>query len=117
MSSFEIPDDVISGVAAQIHAKTNKDYKIPVIGVPGNLETPQVFEIMPFAQIDQLSSRFYAIDGSRNSHSFYNGVTLCFYQAGYVCFHKGAQVRLNTGDDPIVLGQVFHGNRMLVLND
>jgi hypothetical protein len=117
MSSFEIPDDVINGVAAQIHAKTNKDYKIPVVGIPGNLETPQVFEIMPFAEIDKLPSRFYAIDGSRNSHSFYNGVTLCFYQAGYVCFQNGKQVRLNSGDDPVVFGMVHHGDKMLVLND
>jgi hypothetical protein len=117
MSSFDIPENVISSVAAQIHAKTTKDYKIPVIGVPDNLETPQVFEIMPFDQIDKQRSRFYAIDGSRNSHSFYNGVTLCFYQAGYVCFHNGNQVRLNVGDDPAVLGKVFHGSRMLVLSE
>jgi len=117
MSSFEIPDGVIDGVATQIHTKTNKDYQIPVIGVPGNLETPQVFEIMPFAQIDAKSPRFYAVDGSRNSHSFYNGIQLCFYQAGYVCFESGKQVRLNSGDDPVVLGAVFHGTKMLVLNE
>lgn len=117
MASFEIPDDVIADVASQIHAKTNKDYKIPVVGVPDNMETPQVFEIMPFGKIDESSARFYAIDGSRNSHSFYNGVTLCFYQAGYVCFRNGAQVRLSDGDDPIILGRVYHGNKMLVLSD
>src|SRR5260370_40356246 len=69
MSSFEIPDTVIDATASQIHAKTNKDYKIPVVGVADNLETPQVFEIMPFTEIDRQESRFYAIDGSRNSHS------------------------------------------------
>lgn len=93
MSSFEIPDDVINATAVQIHAKTNKDYQIPVVGVPENLETPQIFEIMPFEQIDQQSAQFYAIDGSRNSHSFYNGVTLCFYQAVYVCFQNGKEIR------------------------
>lgn len=117
MASFEIPDDVISGVAAQIHEKTNKDYKIPVVGVPENLETPQVFEIMPFAEIDLQPCRFYAVDGSRNSHSFYNGVSLCFYQAGYVCFQNGKQARLSDNDDPVVLGKVFHGRKMLVLNE
>ncbi len=117
MSSFEIPDGVINATASQIHTKTNKDYKIPVVGVPDNLETPQVFEIMPFDQIDQQQARFYAIDGSRNSHTFYNGVSLCFYQAGYVCFHKGKQIRLNATDDPIVLGKVFHGDKMLVLSE
>lgn len=117
MSSFEIPDDVIAGVAEQIHRKTSKDYQIPVVGVPGNLETPQVFEIMPFDQIDKQGCRFYAVDGSRNSHTFYNGVSLCFYQAGYVCFQDGKQVRLNDRDDPVVLGKVFYGTKMLVLND
>jgi hypothetical protein len=117
MASFEIPDDVINGVAAQIHAKTSKDYKIPVVGVPDNLETPQVFEIMPFDEIDQCASRFYAVDGSRNSHSFYNGVSLCFYQAGYVCFQKGGQIRLGDSREPGVLGQIAHGTKMLVLNE
>lgn len=117
MASFEIPDDVITGVAAEIHAKTNRDYKIPLVGLPDNLETPQIFEIMPFSEIDQGPSRLYAIDGSRNSHSFYNGVSLCFYQAGYVCFQNGKQVRLNDTDDPASLGKVFHGGKMLVLNE
>jgi hypothetical protein len=117
MSSFEIPDGVINATATQIHTKTNKDYKIPVVGVPHNLETPQVFEIMPFNQIDQQQARFYAVDGSRNSHTFYNGVSLCFYQAGYVCFHKGKQIRLNATNDPVVFGKVFHGEKMLVLSE
>lgn len=47
MQIFSIPDDVINGVAAEIHWKTNKDYKIPVVGVTDNIETPQVFESMP----------------------------------------------------------------------
>jgi NurA domain-containing protein len=117
MSSFEIPDAVISATASQIHTKTNKDYQIPVVGVSENLETPQVFEIMPFTEIDHQESRFYAIDGSRNSHTFYNGVSLCFYQAGYVCFHRGKQIRLNQTDDPVVHGKVFHGDKMLVLSE
>jgi hypothetical protein len=117
VSSFEIPENVISATAVQIHAKTNKDYQIPVVGVPDNLETPQVFEIMPFDKIDEQGAKFYAIDGSRNSHTFYNGVSLCFYQAGYVCFQNGKQLRLNNDNDPVVLGKVFHGDHMLVLND
>ena len=117
MAVFNIPDDVIAGVASEIHIRTNRDYQIPVIGVAGNLETPQVFEIMPFDEIDTLEARFYAIDGSRNSHSFYNGISLCFYQAGYVCFQRGVQQRLNSSDDPVVLGTVFHGNKMLVLSE
>ena len=117
MSSFNIPDDVIDGVAAQIHSKINRDYKIPVVGVAGNLETPQVFEIMPFEKIDTPTARFYAIDGSRNSHTLYNGVSLCFYQAGYVCFRQGQQIRLSGDTDPIVLGKLIHGTKMLVLSE
>ncbi len=117
MSSFEVPDTVVNATAAQIHRKTNKDYQIPVVGTADNFETPQVFEIMPFVQIDQQEARFYAVDGSRNSQTFYNGVSLCFYQAGYVCFHKGKQIRLNTTDDPVVLGRVYHGDKMLVLSE
>lgn len=118
MSSFEIPDAIIGATAAQIHSQTTKDYQIPVVGVPENLETPQIFEIMPFSEIDNQTCRFYAIDGSRNSHTFYNGVSLCFYQAGYVCFHKGKQIRLNKmTHDPVVLGKVFHGDKMLVLSE
>lgn len=115
MQIFNIPDAVINGVAAQIHTRTNKDYHVPVVGVPDNLETPQIFEIMPFAQIDSRAARIFAIDGSRNSHTFYNGITLCFCQAGYVCFHQGNQLRLNNSDDPVVLGRTFHGSQMLVL--
>lgn len=117
MQFFNVPEDVISDVAAQIHARTNRDYNIPVVGVPDNLETPQIFEILPFDQIDSRNTRFYAIDGSRNSHTFYNGISLCFYQAGYVCFHQGRQVRMNENDDPVVLGKIFHGTKMLVLSE
>jgi hypothetical protein len=115
MSFFNIPDDVIDGVAAEIHRKTTKDYKVPVIGDKDNLETPQIFEIMPFNEIDSIDAKFYAIDGSRNSHTFYNGISLCFYQAGYVCFHKGQQIRMNEGADPVVLGKVYHPTKMLVV--
>ena len=117
MQSCDIPEDVINGVAAEIHAKTNKDYHIPVVGLSGNLETPQVFEIMPFEDIDRRSTRFYAIDGSRTSHTFYNGISLCFYRAGYVCFQGGQQQRLNDGDDPVVLGKVFVPKKMLVVSE
>jgi hypothetical protein len=114
MAGFDIPDDIVQSVARQIHVRTTRDYKIPVVGTAENIETPQVFEIMPFDEIDKSVARVYAIDGSRASHSFYNGATMCFYQAGYVCFHHGRECRLNAGSDPIYLGQVFHGSKMLV---
>jgi len=117
MQFFNIPESVIDGVASEIHRKTNTDYHIPVVGTAGNLETPQVFEIMPFGQIDSQPTRFYAIDGSHITHSFYNGISLCFYQAGYVCFQNGRQLRMNETDDPVVLGKLFHGTKMLVLSE
>src|SRR3989442_12859875 len=95
MQIFNIPEDVINNVAAEIHSKTNKDYKIPVVGGSDNLETPQVFEIMPFDQIDTPHTRFYAIDGSCNSHTFYKGVSIGFYQLGNVCFQIGQKLQLN----------------------
>jgi hypothetical protein len=117
MHVYSIPDYVIDSVAAEIHSKTTKDYKIPVVGVAGNLETPQVFEIMPFDEIDKPNFRIYAIDGSRNNQPFYNGISLCFYQAGFVCFHHGQQVRLNAGNDPVVFGEMFSGTKMLVISE
>lgn len=117
MQFFNIPEEIIKGVAAQIQNRANRDYHIPVIGVPDNIETPQIFEIMEFGQIDKRETRFYAVDGSVNSHSFYNGVSLCFYQAGYVCFHHGGQVRLNPGDDPLAIGKIYHGNKMLFFGE
>jgi hypothetical protein len=117
MIVFSIPDNVIEGVASAIRAKTTKDYRIPVVGVADNLETPQVFEIMSFDQIDTPSARFYAIDGSRNSQTLYNGISLCFFQAGYLCFHRGKQLRLNSGSDPTIFGKIFHGTKMLVLSE
>lgn len=117
MHVFNIPESIIEGVARQIHTRNSRDYHIPTVGTQGNLETPQIFEIMPFDEIDAETSRFYAIDGSQNSHTFYNGISLCFYQAGYVCFHKGQQIRMNKTDDPIVLGKLFNGTKMLVLSE
>src|SRR5438445_2149038 len=72
---------------------------------------------MAFDKIDTPPFHFFAIDGSRNSHVFYNGISICFYQAGYVCFHKGQQVRLSGDVDPVVLGKLFHGTKMLVINE
>src|SRR5208337_4782453 len=98
MQFFNIPDNVIDGVASEIRNRTTRDYHIPVVGTHENLETPQVFEIMPFDLIDSQNTRFYAIDGSRIAHGFYNGISLCFYQAGYVCFQNGRQLRMNATD-------------------
>jgi len=59
---------------------------IPVVGNDDNIETPQIFEIVPFDQIDNSDVRFYAIDGSYNSEQFYNGLSIGIYAAGYIAF-------------------------------
>ncbi len=74
MSQKEIPDDAIEAVARHINNRSNKNYSINPIGNEDNLETPQIFEILPFGEIDNTDRRFYAIDGSYNSQEFYNGL-------------------------------------------
>jgi len=54
---FEIPPDAVEKVAQEIRRRTTKDYKLPVVGTPENLETPQIFEIIPFDAIDALPCR------------------------------------------------------------
>lgn len=116
MSRKEIPDSAIELVATHINARSNKNYGIPIIGTEDNLETPQVFEIVPFDQIDDTPRRFYAIDGSYNSEQFYNGLSIAIYTAGYVCFHRGKQVRMNSLDDPVIMGQAYYPENILVTN-
>jgi len=61
--------------------------------------------------------RFYAIDGSKNSHSFYNGVSIGLYSGGYICFQSGKQIRMNSHDNPIVLGQIYTPENILITCD
>jgi NurA domain len=117
MSQPVIPDITIEQVAKHINVRNNKNYGIPVIGHEGNVETPQVFTIIPFDQIDNTDRRFYAIDGSYNSEQFYNGLSIGIYCAGYLCFHKGKQVRVNSTDDPLILGQAYYPKNILVASD
>ena len=112
----EISDRAIEQVAKHINTRSNKNYNIPVIGHEENIETPQVFEIIPFDKIDDSDRRFYAIDGSYNSTQFYNGLSIGIYAAGYICFHCGKQIRLNSLDDPIVLGQAYYPKNILITN-
>ena len=114
MPRKEIPDSAIESVAKHINTRSNKNYRIPVIGHEGNIETPQIFEIIPFDQIDESDRRFYAIDGSYNSEQFYNGLCIAIYAAGYICFHKGQQIRMNSLDDPIVLGKAYYPQNILI---
>lgn len=117
MTRKEIPDGAIEQVARHINARNNKNYTIPVVGNADNLETPQVFEIIPFNEIDATDRRFYAIDGSYNSEQFYNGLSIGIYAAGYICFQSGKQVRMNQLDDPVILGQAYYPENILVTNE
>src|SRR5438093_1480898 len=115
-SMFEIPEEAIEKVAEEIRRRTSKDHQIPVLGTADNLETPQIFEIVAFDRIDTLPNKFFAVDGSHNFHTFYNGLTVALYRAGYVCFHKGQQLRLTNNEDPLALGKMHQGSRMLILS-
>ena len=112
-----VPQSAIDSVAQHINQRTNKQYSIPTVGDITNSETPQIFEIIPFNEIDNTDSKFYAVDGSSNSHSFYNGVSIGLYRAGYVCFHLGKQVRMNTNNDPVILGQSYTPQNILITCD
>lgn len=112
-----IPQSAIDAIAKHINERSNKQYNIPVVGTVTNHETPQIFEIIPFDVIDKTDTKFYAIDGSSNSHSFYNGVSIGLYQGGYVCFQSGKQVRMNAGTDPIMLGQAYTPQNILITCD
>ena len=114
MAGREIPDSAINAIARHINERSNKEFYIPVIGNESNLETPQVFEIIPFDRIDNSQRRFYAIDGSYNSEQFYNGLSVGIYAGGYVCFQKGKQIRMNSFDDPVILGKAYYPQNILV---
>jgi len=110
----KIPQSAIDSVAQHINQRNNKQYNIPIVGTASNPETPQIFEIMPFEQIDNADLQFYAVDGSNNSHSFYNGVSIGLYRGGYICFRSGKQVRMNNHDDPVILGKSYTPQNILI---
>lgn len=114
MPRKEIADSAIELVAKHINTRSNKNYNIPVVGHEENIETPQIFEIIPFDQIDNSDRRFYAIDGSYNSEQFYNGLCIAIYAAGYICFHRGQQIRMNSLDDPVILGKAYYPQNILI---
>ncbi|MBI3173061.1 MAG: DNA double-strand break repair nuclease NurA [Chloroflexi bacterium] len=117
MSKKEIPDNAIEAVARQINKRSNKNYGINPVGIEDNIETPQIFEIIPFNEIDNTDKRFYAIDGSYNSQEFYNGLAIAIYTAGYICYHHGKQIRMNSEDDPVILGKSYYPENILVTNE
>jgi len=117
MNQKAIPDSAINSVAHYINERSNKNYSIPVIGNPNNPETPQIFEIVPFDEIDKIDRSFFAIDGSYNSQEFYNGVSIGVYSAGYICYTGGKQIRMNDTDDPIMLGKKYSPQNILITNE
>jgi len=117
MKFKEIPEEIIEAVTNHINESNNKNYNIPIKGNPKNIETPQIFEIIPFNQIDDSNSKFYAIDRSYNYAQFYNGVAIGLYAAGYICYFKGKQIRMNDLDDPINLGKAYFPEKILVTSD
>jgi len=114
---FKIPQEAVDSIAKHINDRNNKSYGIPVVGNANNIETPQIFEIIPFDEIDNTDLRIFAVDGSKNSHSFYNGVSIGLYRAGYVCFDQGKQIRLNDLNDPVILGKSYSPRNILVTCD
>jgi len=116
MDKQTIPDNAINLVAHHINERSNKNYSIPVIGNHNNAETPQIFEIMPFDEIDKSNRSFFAIDGSYNSQQFYNGVSIGIYNAGYICYKGGTQVRMNDINDPIIFGKAYYPQNILITN-
>ncbi|MFH2146313.1 MAG: hypothetical protein ABII75_09865 [Candidatus Omnitrophota bacterium] len=114
---FTISQKAIDSIAKHINERSNKSYSIPVVGTESNIETPQIFEIIPFDEIDTADLRAFAVDGSKNSHTFYNGVSIGLYRAGYVCFDHGKQIRLNDLDDPVILGKAYSPMNILVTCD
>ena len=117
MNQGTVPDNAIDLVAHHINERTNKNYSIPVIGNPDNSETPQIFEIVPFDEIDKTDGSFFAIDGSYNSQEFYNGVSIGVYSAGYICYKGGKQIRMNDTDDPNMLGKKYSPQNILITNE
>ena len=116
MNQETIPDNAVDLVAQHINERSNKNYSIPIIGTPDNPETPQIFEIIPFDEIDKTDRSFFAIDGSYNSQEFYNGVSIGVYNAGYICYKGGKQIRMNNIDDPIILGKAYYPQNILITN-
>ncbi len=117
MNEESIPESAIDLVAKYLHTRSTTNYSIPIVGSPDNLETPQVFEIMPFTQIDSVEPRFYAIDGSYNAYNFYNGLAVGIYRAGYICFKNGKPVRMNSSTDPVILGKTYTPTQVLMTSE
>jgi hypothetical protein len=117
MSYDKIPQEAIDIIAQHINQRNNRHYGIPTVTISSNFETPQYFEIAPFDTIDDIDMRVYAIDGSQNNHTFYNGLSIALYRAGYICFKSGKQIRMNDHEDPVVLGKIYSPRNILITRE
>ena len=117
MNKKDIPDSTIDAIAEHINKRTNQPARIPIITIDGDASSPHYYEIVSFNEIDNSENKYFAIDGSYNSQEFYNGIYVGLYTAGYVCFHKGKQIRLNDLDDPVILGRSYFPENILITND
>ncbi len=117
MNYKEIPEKAIEYVAKIINDTVKFPTKVSVTTIAGETETPHYFEITPFAEIDSSERNFYAIDGSYNFQEFYNGICIGVYTAGYICYYKGKQVKLNNGDNPIINGKIYAPQNIMITNE
>ncbi|MDE0471891.1 MAG: DNA double-strand break repair nuclease NurA [Ekhidna sp.] len=117
MNRKEISENTIDQIAQHINERANRPSTFPIITISGQTETPHYYEIIPFNEIDDTETTFYAIDGSYNSQEFYNGLTIGLYTAGYVGFKNGNQLVLNDLNDPVVLGKGYYPDNILITND
>jgi len=117
MNRKEISENTIDEIAQHINERANRPSTFPIITISGQTETPHYYEIIPFNEIDSSEITFYAIDGSYNSQEFYNGLTIGLYTAGYVGFNGGKQLVLNELNDPVILGQGYYPDNILITND
>lgn len=112
-NSLLISDEVISELAKFINAKNNTPYHISINTVENNATTPHYYEPIPFTNIDSSNRKYYAIDGSYNSQEFGNGLHIGLYCAGYVCFHKGKEIKLNNSNNPLLNGIKYLPNNVI----
>ena len=117
MNKKDIPDSTIIKIAEHINKRVNQAARVAVSGDDDDSTSPHYYEITSFDKIDESDNKFFAIDGSYNSQEFHNGIHVGLYTAGYVCFHRGKQVRLNDHDDPVFLGKQYFPNNILITND
>ncbi|MCD6398537.1 MAG: DNA double-strand break repair nuclease NurA, partial [Candidatus Aenigmarchaeota archaeon] len=52
-----------------------------------------------------------------NSQQFYNGVSIGIYNAGYICYKGGKQLRMNDTNEPLILGKAYYPQNILITNE